>query len=66
MNRLQTESSGHRILYSVCQTPLTCDHPRRFDLPACLQSLLTGMLIILTAGLIYGFLLILVLQVVTQ
>lgn len=66
MNRLQTDSSPHRILYSVRDIPLTLDHPRRFDLPICLQSLVTGALIILTAGLMYGFLLILVLQVVAQ
>ena len=66
MNRLQTKNSDHRILYSVRDIPLTFDYPRRFDLPTCLQSLVTGALIILTAGLMYGCLLVLVLQAVAQ
>lgn len=64
MNRLQTDTSGPRILYSVGQPSLTCDQPRRLN--DLLQSLLTGILIILIAGLLYGVLLVLMLQTVAQ
>jgi len=65
-HKLQTDSSPHRILYNVGSTPLTLDHPRRSSLPTCLQALVTGTLIILTVGLMYGFLLVLILQVVAR
>jgi len=64
MNKLQTDNSPHRILYSVGSTPLTLDHPRRFN--DLIQSLVTAILIILIAGLLYGILLVLMLQTVAQ